>query len=416
MMNGLIRLGMHSAPGAMTTPVESMSGLLDVSGSVDAFAEVLTGAIAGGESEDDGENGGDEGGFDSLSFEGVESEEDEIALLERDLSISLIFNNNIEISEVQVETPLLYSAADRTMPSGKTEVAGNVIEQPVELVQDTPLTRPVMATANSPDARIFDPRPGSVQRDPLDQIVDIGPAKEKTAPLPDKTMTATVPLPDGLERGPKPAPARESNMSPLPPVVQSNPMQSAPPSAAMPFIPAVTTAPQTMVSTSIPAPVLPPLDMQAGHQWIARLSHDIEQLSNENSVKPELNFQLKPEHLGKLSVRITEGAAGDVVRLETENENVKALLLGSQGRLEQDIRLSGLKLARVDVTVQDHSGSQLGQHSSGPREGGAETGRNGSAQSQASLAEQGAPAQNGADVVLPNGAHTASSRHGARYA
>lgn len=184
----------------------------------------------------------------------------------------------------------------------------------------------------------------------------------------------------------------------------------------MPSIPTVTITPQISAGRPVPAPVLPVLDMQAGHQWIARLRHDIEQLSAENSVKPELNFQLKPEHLGKLSVRITGGAAGDIIRLETENENVKALLVGSQGRLEQDIRLSGLKLARVDVTVQDHSGSQLGQHSSGSREGGAETGRHGSDRPQSPWAEQGQSVQNGANTAPQTGAPSAASRHGARYA
>lgn len=103
---------------------------------------------------------------------------------------------------------------------------------------------------------------------------------------------------------------------------------------------------------------VPVVDIEAGDQWIVRLSQDIGRLSAEKST---LNFQLKPNHLGKLHVEITTGAAGDIIRLETESENAKALILGSQGRLEQDIRLSGLKLARVDVTVQDQSGSQLGQ-------------------------------------------------------
>ena len=41
-----------------------------------------------------------------------------------------------------------------------------------------------------------------------------------------------------------------------------------------------------------------------------------------------------------------------MVRLETDNETAKTLIIGSQGRLEQDIRLAGIKLARVDVEVQ----------------------------------------------------------------
>ncbi|HEY9090172.1 flagellar hook-length control protein FliK, partial [Parasphingorhabdus sp.] len=154
-------------------------------------------------------------------------------------------------------------------------------------------------------------------------------------------------------------------------------------------------------------------DMEASSQWIAKLSQDIGNLSAE---KPVLNFQLKPEHLGKLSVRITAGTAGDVVRLETENENVKALLIGAQGRLEQDIRLSGLKLSRVDVTVQDHPGSQLGQQGSGSRESGTETGRNGDARPQEYTAQQSSLRQHGPDVAAANGPAATSSYHGARYA
>ncbi|MEW4467109.1 flagellar hook-length control protein FliK [Parasphingorhabdus sp. JC815] len=194
------------------------------------------------------------------------------------------------------------------------------------------------------------------------------------------------------------------------------------PAPLSPMAVSSTLLPPSNMSAPVSAPVptfAPTLNMDTGNEWVSRLSQDIGQLSAE---KPELNFQLKPEHLGKLSIKITAGAAGDIVRMEAENGNVKALIISSQTRLEQDIRLSGLKLSRVDVVVQDDAQFDQG---SGPRDDGSgnrATGENllqdAQRQDQSPKSRsQGFSAE--ADMLAQNdrSATAATSQHyGARYA
>ncbi len=149
---------------------------------------------------------------------------------------------------------------------------------------------------------------------------------------------------------------------------------------------------------------IPVLNVDIVDQWVAKLSQDIKGLSTEKST---LSFQLKPNHLGKLHVAIATDVVGEIVRLETDNENAKALILASQGRLEQDIRLSGMKLARVDVTMQDQFGSQLEQQGSGSRGGEAQLVRDGDSQARQSTDQIPASQKQAA----PNASH-----RGARYA
>jgi len=146
------------------------------------------------------------------------------------------------------------------------------------------------------------------------------------------------------------------------------------------------------------------LNVETADQWVAKLSQDIRGLSTEKST---LSFQLKPNHLGKLRVAIATDVAGEIVRLETDNENAKALILASQGRLEQDIRLSGMKLARVDVTMQDQFGSQLEQQGSGSRGSEEQLVRDGDSQVRQSTDQM--PASQKPAVSKP-------SHRGTRYA
>lgn len=177
------------------------------------------------------------------------------------------------------------------------------------------------------------------------------------------------------------------------------------PSAAEISIP---TAPTTWSSVSSSGGIrthsIPVLNVEIADQWIEKLSHDIRALSTDKST---LSFQLKPHHLGKLHVAIATDVTGEIVRLETDNENAKALILASQGRLEQDIRLTGMKLARLDVSMQDQFGSHLEQQGSGFGSSNAPSEKNRDGQIRKSTGQISASQkQNVPDVPL----------HGARYA
>ncbi len=181
--------------------------------------------------------------------------------------------------------------------------------------------------------------------------------------------------------------------------------QTLSPMASSPLIDIASVAPMAIRPTAATAPPLPTLDTVIDDQWVARLSQEIGKLTGE---KTRLSFQLKPQNLGKLHVEIMSDAAGNVVRVDTDSEIAKQLILGAQGRLEQDIRLTGSKLVRVDVTHQEQSGSQSGHN--GPDTQGRRPAieRGEYASNDGSLAEPLLPATRG-----PDGS---SSHLGARYA
>ncbi len=160
-------------------------------------------------------------------------------------------------------------------------------------------------------------------------------------------------------------------------------------------------APTVSRPTAATAPPLPTLDTMIDDQWVARLGQEIGKLTGE---KTSLSFQLKPQNLGKLHVQIMSDAAGNIVRVDTDSEIAKQLILGAQGRLEQDIRLNGSKLVRVDVTHQEQSG-----HQSQDAQGRGPTTERGEYLSpDESLADPSLPA-----TTRPDGP---SSHLGARYA
>lgn len=203
---------------------------------------------------------------------------------------------------------------------------------------------------------------------------DVGPAKAKATPVTKNIMPKAIPVfsDAGLttrvskQQKPKAGSVEVGDILRAHPVMQTNQNISAAAistSVAMPVAPATT--PIIAPTVSAIAPSIPVLNVESNDQWISGLSRDIGQLSADKS---SLNFQLKPHHLGKLYVEITTDVAGDMILLETENEHARSLIMGSQGRLEQDIRLSGIKLARLDVTAQDDGSSQRGPEDSGAQE------------------------------------------------
>ena len=416
-MNGLLGLAMNIETRPITPSSQNISGMFQGEPYSLNFAEVFAAV-------DDGDSEGNADGNIEHDLLLSENAERQIAMPEPvkpDLEIPVLSATQTETSEIVKESQIGLNVPELAKVTDEQPVVDNEARQ-----NDAPVTKRVTGNDHSrplqADNLSNDVKAAPVVSDePELSVSPINgtPVQQRRVPAMDKTTTKDIQtaLVAGVE---KPAgPQQQSETVPLQDrnLAQTFTAPSAPTQHAVSpapiFSSSIVAAPPVAAPMPAPIPAFPVLDIEAGNQWIARLSRDISQLSTE---KPELNFQLKPENLGKLSVRITAGAAGDVVRLETESENVKALLIGSQGRLEQDIRLSGLKLARVDVTVQDHSGSQPGQHGSGSRENGPDTGRNSDAQPQEYRDHQNPLTQQGSDVLAPLGTAAASPHHGARYA
>lgn len=97
--------------------------------------------------------------------------------------------------------------------------------------------------------------------------------------------------------------------------------------------------------------------------WLDRLARDIASAGNGG----DLQFKLDPEHLGSLTVAITQSADGASIRLTADNDATRHLLLDAQPKLLAEARAQGLKVsdAHVDLNQnQSQSQNQQGQNQS----------------------------------------------------
>jgi flagellar hook-length control protein FliK len=89
----------------------------------------------------------------------------------------------------------------------------------------------------------------------------------------------------------------------------------------------------------------------------------IEQLAERIQVqvrdgKGEIRIQLKPDSLGHLEIRAESTVNGVVARIMAESGTVKNYLESNMHLLQQSLQDQGLRIDRIQVSVQDNSGSQ----------------------------------------------------------
>jgi hypothetical protein len=73
--------------------------------------------------------------------------------------------------------------------------------------------------------------------------------------------------------------------------------------------------------------------------------------------REEIRIQLKPDSLGHLEIRAESTANGVVARIMAESGTVKNYLEANLHLLQQSLQDQGLKIDRIQVSVQDNSGS-----------------------------------------------------------
>jgi flagellar hook-length control protein FliK len=74
--------------------------------------------------------------------------------------------------------------------------------------------------------------------------------------------------------------------------------------------------------------------------------------------KGEIRIQLHPENLGHLEIKAEATVAGVVARIVAESSTVKNYLETNLHLLQQSLQDQGLKIDRIQVTVQDQGGSE----------------------------------------------------------
>lgn len=87
------------------------------------------------------------------------------------------------------------------------------------------------------------------------------------------------------------------------------------------------------------------------------------QMSTQSDVT-EMQIQLKPEFLGKVSIQLSLGADGLQVRIKAEDMNVKSLIASQLSVLSETLSDKGIKINQLEVVYTDVSEQQFDQSQS----------------------------------------------------
>ncbi len=89
------------------------------------------------------------------------------------------------------------------------------------------------------------------------------------------------------------------------------------------------------------------LDLASDDAWIAQLASDIAATKSQTG---DISFRLMPRHLGRLDVAMTSDDAGVSVKLDTQHEATATIVHAAQGKLVDDLRQQGVRVAGAEVT------------------------------------------------------------------
>jgi flagellar hook-length control protein FliK len=70
--------------------------------------------------------------------------------------------------------------------------------------------------------------------------------------------------------------------------------------------------------------------------------------------KYRMSIQLRPEHLGKVTIQMVMDADGLVVRIHTQNDAVESAISNQIAQLEQALKDKGIAVVRMEVTQNNH--------------------------------------------------------------
>lgn len=106
-------------------------------------------------------------------------------------------------------------------------------------------------------------------------------------------------------------------------------------------------------------------DKQVGQTIVNQFAMKVRLMAGEN--RQELEMQLKPESLGKLTLKIIHERGEVLARITAENEQVKAILENNMQLLKDALEKNGYTVQSLDVSVADRNG---GNQASQTRQGG----------------------------------------------
>lgn len=153
--------------------------------------------------------------------------------------------------------------------------------------------------------------------------------------------------------------ASKSQIPPAP-VVGDMPMPDAAPDIATTTAPAPVGIFQPVHAPAAAAPDLRQLYLTPDNQWIDTLRNEIVSSSARDN---QLQFTLKPEHLGKLDIMLTTQDGKVDIRFDASTLAAAQILATEQVQLIEDLRQAGVKVGQFEMTNrEDGARQQQRQH------------------------------------------------------
>lgn len=89
------------------------------------------------------------------------------------------------------------------------------------------------------------------------------------------------------------------------------------------------------------------LDTDSDGAWIDQLARDIAATKSDSG---DISFRLMPKHLGRLDVAMQMGDEGVSLKMDTRHEATATIVSAAQGRLVEELRQQGVRVAGAEVT------------------------------------------------------------------
>ncbi len=204
---------------------------------------------------------------------------------------------------------------------------------------------------------------------------DAGPSNPPFAPVAPATPVTAAPAKPlrAVDESPAEAPAlpRAAQREAAGPVADAAPAApktgksfDAGASMTVLFAPPAPQAQPASAGVASTAPVAERvLDMGSDDAWIAQLAADIVATRTQDG---DISFRLMPRHLGRLDVALTHDADGVSLKLDTQHEATATVVHAAQGKLVDDLRQQGVRVAGAEVTC---TPGETGRQSQGQNQG-----------------------------------------------
>lgn len=120
------------------------------------------------------------------------------------------------------------------------------------------------------------------------------------------------------------------------------------PSMTILFAQPATQGAATLIEAAAPAVIAERvLDTDSDGAWIDQLARDIAATKSESG---DISFRLMPKHLGRLDVAMQMGDEGVSLKMDTRHEATATIVTAAQGRLVEELRQQGVRIAGAEVT------------------------------------------------------------------